>query len=64
MPDPDAQKAAEEIKHLASELTEKDLLIVLISGTNGTSWLLLKIIKQNWFTDIIKNINLNSVLFI
>ncbi|XP_030585597.1 glycerate kinase [Archocentrus centrarchus] len=32
LPDADAQKAAEEIKHLASELTEKDLLLVLISG--------------------------------
>lgn len=32
LPDADAQKAAEMIKHLASELTEKDLLLVLISG--------------------------------
>lgn len=32
MPDTDAQKAAEGIKQLASELTEKDLLLVLISG--------------------------------
>lgn len=32
LPDVDAQKAAEGIKQLASELTEKDLLLVLISG--------------------------------
>lgn len=32
LPDADAQKAAEDIKQLASELTEKDLLLVLISG--------------------------------
>ncbi|XP_031699660.1 glycerate kinase [Anarrhichthys ocellatus] len=32
LPDIDAQKAAEGIKQLASELTEKDLLLVLISG--------------------------------
>ncbi|XP_026203419.1 glycerate kinase [Anabas testudineus] len=32
LPDADAQKAAEGIKQLASELTEKDLLLVLISG--------------------------------
>ncbi|XP_034724705.1 glycerate kinase [Etheostoma cragini] len=32
LPDVDAQKAAEAIKQLASELTEKDLLLVLISG--------------------------------
>lgn len=32
LPDADAQKAAERIKQLASELTEKDLLLVLISG--------------------------------
>ncbi|XP_061583337.1 glycerate kinase [Cololabis saira] len=32
LPDGDAQRAAEEIKLLASELTEKDLLLVLISG--------------------------------
>ncbi|XP_047438319.1 glycerate kinase [Mugil cephalus] len=32
LPDADAQNAAEEIKRLASELTEKDLLLVLISG--------------------------------
>lgn len=32
LPDTDAQKAAEGIKQLASELTEKDLLLVLISG--------------------------------
>ncbi|XP_012728740.2 glycerate kinase [Fundulus heteroclitus] len=32
LPDDDSQKAAEGIKQLASELTEKDLLLVLISG--------------------------------
>ncbi|KAM3878335.1 glycerate kinase [Diretmus argenteus] len=32
LPDADAQKAADGIKQLASELTEKDLLLVLISG--------------------------------
>ncbi|XP_044071658.1 glycerate kinase isoform X2 [Siniperca chuatsi] len=32
LPDAAAQKAAEGIKQLASELTEKDLLLVLISG--------------------------------
>ncbi|XP_029357192.1 glycerate kinase [Echeneis naucrates] len=32
LPDSDAQKAAEVIKQLASELTEEDLLLVLISG--------------------------------
>ncbi|XP_068449644.1 glycerate kinase isoform X2 [Clinocottus analis] len=32
LPDSDAQKAAEGIKQLASELTEEDLLLVLISG--------------------------------
>uniref|UniRef100_A0A7N8XCU5 Glycerate kinase n=1 Tax=Mastacembelus armatus TaxID=205130 RepID=A0A7N8XCU5_9TELE len=32
LPDTDAQKAAEEIMHLASELQEKDILLVLISG--------------------------------
>ncbi|XP_028260797.1 glycerate kinase [Parambassis ranga] len=32
LPDADAQKAAERIKQLACELTEKDLLLVLISG--------------------------------
>lgn len=34
LPDTDAQKAAEVIKQLASELTEEDLLLVLISGKN------------------------------
>lgn len=37
LPDADAQKAAEGIKHLASELTEKDLLLVLISGKKLSS---------------------------
>lgn len=32
LPDTDAQRAAEQIKQLASELTEKDVLLVLISG--------------------------------
>ncbi|KAK5609408.1 hypothetical protein CRENBAI_009564 [Crenichthys baileyi] len=32
LPDEDSQKAAEEIKQLTSELSEKDLLLVLISG--------------------------------
>lgn len=32
MPDVDSQGAAEEIKKLASELTEEDILLVLISG--------------------------------
>ncbi|XP_028304005.1 glycerate kinase [Gouania willdenowi] len=32
LPDADAMKAAQEIQQLASELTEKDLLLVLISG--------------------------------
>lgn len=37
LPDMDAQMAATEIKQLASELTEKDLLLVLISGKNISS---------------------------
>lgn len=32
LPDTDAKEAAEGIKQLATELTEKDLLLVLISG--------------------------------
>lgn len=32
LPDDDSLKAAEGIKQLATELTEKDLLLVLISG--------------------------------
>lgn len=32
LPDADAQEAAEEIKNLASALTEEDILLVLISG--------------------------------
>lgn len=39
LPDADAQKAAERIKQLASELTEKDLLLVLISGNDHNSGL-------------------------
>ncbi len=34
LPDADAQKAAEGIQQLASELKEEDLLLVLISGKN------------------------------
>lgn len=34
LPDVDAQEAADEIKNLASELTEEDILLVLISGKN------------------------------
>lgn len=37
LPDADAEKAAEGIKQLASELTEKDLLLVLISGKKKKS---------------------------
>lgn len=37
LPDADAHKAAEQIQLLASELTEKDLLLVLISGKHITS---------------------------
>lgn len=40
LPDTDAQKAAEGIKQLASELTEKDLLLVLISGNDISLFLL------------------------
>ena len=36
LPDGDAQHAAQCIKQLASELTEKDLLLVLISGRVNT----------------------------
>lgn len=36
LPDTDAQRAAEQIKQLASELTEKDVLLVLISGKHIT----------------------------
>lgn len=32
LPDVEAQEAAEEIKNLASKLTEEDVLLVLISG--------------------------------
>lgn len=36
LPDVDAQEAAEEIKNLASQLTEEDILLVLISGKKKT----------------------------
>lgn len=32
LPDPDAQRSAQRIQELARTLTEKDLLLVLISG--------------------------------
>lgn len=33
LPDTDAQRSAESIQELASSLTERDVLLVLISGT-------------------------------
>lgn len=53
LPDADAQKAAESIKQLASELTEKDLLLVLISGKMK---LMMKLILC---TVISENVDLN-----
>lgn len=49
LPDADSQKAAEAIKQLASELTEKDLLLVLISG---------KKTKIGFWTNHVLNVNL------
>lgn len=40
LPDDDSQRAAEGIKQLASELTENDLLLVLISGKGALSFFL------------------------
>lgn len=37
LPDVDAQEAAKEVQNLASELTEEDILLVLISGKNSNT---------------------------
>lgn len=59
LPDADAQKAAEGIKQLASELREEDILLVLISGNNSTSTIFFnKMLLQNvifnttWFISV------------
>ena len=53
LPDTDAQNAAETIKQLASELTEEDLLLVLISGKYITSLVAYSLhntlINKMWF---------------
>lgn len=37
LPDADAQEAAEQMKNLAGQLTDQDLLLVLISGEHFVS---------------------------
>lgn len=46
LPDADAQGAAEEIKNLASALTEEDILLVLISGKNKPPKTLLFVVSS------------------